>query len=169
RRLRDGWLLRGGLTSRRSRCDRTWRFAGEPERRSGCLAESRTRGIRILGAAVLEHRLRHRRCLFGLDLEVEQEADGLFLDALHHPAEHVERLALIFDERVALPVGAQADALLQVVHLVKVFAPLTVEHREDHAALELAKHLASELFLTTLVGRQRVLHDLRAEELAAQP
>jgi hypothetical protein len=73
-----------------------------------------------------------------LDLEVEQEADRLLLDAVHHRGEHVEALALVLDQRVALGHRPQADALLQVVHLVEVLAPLAVEHREQHPALELA-------------------------------
>src|SRR5581483_11118669 len=68
------------------------------------------------------------RVLLDLDLEVEQVPDGLFLDAVHHGAEHVVALALVLDQRVALAVTAQADALAQVVHLVQVLAPLAVEH-----------------------------------------
>ena len=76
--------------------------------------------------------------LLDLDGQVEQEADGLLADALHHRGEHLEALALVLDLRVALGHGAQPDALLEVVHLVEVLAPLAVEHGEDHLALELA-------------------------------
>ena len=43
--------------------------------------------------------------LVDLDLEVEQEADRLLLDAVHHRGEHVEALALVLDQRVALGVA----------------------------------------------------------------
>src|SRR5205823_10793849 len=48
--------------------------------------------------------LLHDRVLLNLDLEVEQQPDGLFLDPVHHGAEHVGALALILDQRVALAV-----------------------------------------------------------------
>src|SRR3546814_493328 len=47
--------------------------------------------------------------LLDLDLQVEQEADRLLLDAVHHRGEHVEAFALVFDQRVALRVGTQVD------------------------------------------------------------
>ncbi len=74
----------------------------------------------------------------GFDLEVEQEADDLLLERLEHAVEHVEALALVLDQRVALGHGAQADALLEVVHLVEVLAPLAVQDRQQDAAFQLA-------------------------------
>src|SRR5579863_5249681 len=55
-------------------------------------------------------------------------ADGVLLRALHHGFEHVEGLALVLDQRVVLPVAAQTDAFLQVVHVAEVVFPLRVEH-----------------------------------------
>ncbi len=104
-----------------------------------------------------------------LDLEVEEEADRLLLDAVHHRGEHVEALALVLHERVALGVGPQVDALAQVVHLVEVLAPLAVEHREDDAPLELAHDLLADLGLATVVRRLDVLLEVRDQRLAAQP
>src|SRR5579864_4902991 len=40
--------------------------------------------------------------LLDLDLEVEQAADRLFLDPVHHGGEHVVALALVLHQRVAL-------------------------------------------------------------------
>ena len=73
-----------------------------------------------------------------LDLEVEQVADRLLLDGVGHRVEELEALTLVLDQRVALGHRAQADALLEVVHLVEVLAPLAVEDRQRHAPLELA-------------------------------
>src|SRR5262249_42073147 len=78
--------------------------------------------------------------LLELNLEVEQAADGLFLDALNHLGEHVVALALVPHQRVTLSPGAQADAVPQVVHLVQVLAPLAVQHRQHDPPLELAHH-----------------------------
>ena len=104
-----------------------------------------------------------------LDLQVEQEADRLLLDAVHHRGEHVEALALVLHQRVALGVGTQVDALAQVVHLVEVLAPLAVEHREDHAPLQLAHHLGAHLGLAPVVRRLGVLGEVLDEHLAGEP
>ena len=77
--------------------------------------------------------------------------------------EHREALALVLDQRVALGHGAQADAVLQVVHLVEVVAPAAVDHREHDAALELAHGGRAELLLAALVGELRVGEDLALE------
>ena len=71
--------------------------------------------------------------------------------------EHVEALALVLDQRVALGVRPQADALLEVVHLVEVLAPLAVDHREQHLPLQLAQRLGAELLLAPVVRGVRVV------------
>ena len=82
--------------------------------------------------------------------------------------EHVEALALVLHQRVALGVRPQADALAQVVHLVEVLAPLAVEHGEQHAALELAHDLVAELLLAAVVRRLGVGLELLDELVAGQ-
>jgi hypothetical protein len=77
-------------------------------------------------------------------LHVEEEADRLLLDPVHHRFEQLEALALVLHERVALGHRAQADALLEVVHLVEVLAPLAVQHREHDAALDLTHDLLAQ-------------------------
>ena len=115
------------------------------------------------GRAAAERELRARadllddRVLLDLELEVEQVADRLFLDAVHHRVEHVVALPLVLDQRVALRHGAQADALAEVVHLVQVLAPLAVEDRQHDAPLDLAHHVRRELGLAAVVGLLRVL------------
>src|SRR6185369_12974748 len=113
--------------------------------------------------------LLHDRVLLDLDLEVEQQPDGLFLDPLHHGAEHVVALALILDQRVALAVAAQADALAQVVHLVQVLAPLAVQDGQDHPPLDLAHDFRTKLLLTPLVRGLRVGDHGLGDELAGEP
>src|SRR5690606_5476894 len=53
-------------------------------------------------------------------------ADRLFGDPGRHGLEQVEAFAVVFDERVALPVAAQADAFLEVIEAVEVVLPLRV-------------------------------------------
>ena len=78
-------------------------------------------------------------------LEPEHVLHEVVADRPHHLAEHVEALALPLGERVLLTHRAQVDALLQVVHLVEVLAPLAVENAEHHAPLELANAVFDRL------------------------
>ncbi len=108
-----------------------------------------------------------------MHLKVEQQGDRLFLDAVHHGLEHREALALVFDQRIALPVRAKLNAFLQVVHLVQVLAPLAVEHRQHHPALEfahdrLAVGLDTETFFALLVREVRVSGEFFDEEVGRQ-
>src|SRR5881394_1328909 len=50
-------------------------------------------------------------------------ADRILLEALHHCFEHVEGLALVFNERVVLAITTQPDSLLEVVHVQQVVFP----------------------------------------------
>src|SRR5216683_3038355 len=117
----------------------TARGGRTPGRCGWCLARDnrpaagRTGRLRAFGRSFL-----HDRVLLYLHLEVEQVADRLLLDPVHHRAEHVEALALVLDQRVALRHRPQSDAPTQVVHLVQVLSPLAVQHRQHHPALELA-------------------------------
>ncbi len=106
--------------------------------------------------------------LLDLDLQVEQVADGLLLDAVHHRGEHVEALTLVLDQRVLLRHRAQADALLEVVHLVEVLTPLAVEDRQHDPALQLPHDLGAELGLTGLVLLVDVLLDGLGDELRGE-
>src|ERR1700744_1207772 len=101
-----------------SRC---WFTGGSGGLRAGGLLLRAGRG----GGGELRQavRLGDRSALLGahrFDPDVEQEADGLLFEALQHPDEHVEAFALVLDQRIALRHRAQADALLEVVHLVEV-------------------------------------------------
>src|SRR5258708_5740223 len=111
-----------------------------------------TSGENAIRGSVLDDRV-----LLLLHLKVEQAADRLLLDALHHGAEHVVTLALVLHQRVALAVAAQRYALTQVVHLIEVLAPLAVEDGEDDPPLQLTHHLGGQLCFPPLVGSQGVL------------
>src|SRR6266508_2862711 len=59
-------------------------------------------------------------------LHVVDVPDELVADPGLHLVEHREGFAAVLGERVALAVRPEVDALLQVVHLVQVLAPLRV-------------------------------------------
>ena len=61
---------------------------------------------------------------------------------------------LVFHQRVALRHGAQADALLEVVHLIKVLAPALVDHGQQDTALQGPHGLVTEL----RAGQRVVIH-----------
>ena len=82
-----------------------------------------------------------------LHVDVEKQLDGLLLDRLDHGVVHLVTFALVLDQRVALTHAAQADAILEVVHLVQVLTPLAVKHGEDHAAFQLAQAFLTDLLL----------------------
>src|SRR5205814_5578920 len=103
-----------------------------------------------------------------LDLDVEEVADRLLLDAIHHGVEQVESLALVFDERITLSVGTKADAFLQVVHLVEVLTPLAVENGEHDLTLELTRRLGAQFGLPLGVRLVGLRLDLRAKELRVE-
>src|ERR1700730_8971642 len=84
---------------------------------------------------------------YRLDRDVEQEADGLFFEAVQHPGEHVEALTLVLDQRVALCHRAQDDALLEGLHLVEVLTPLAVDDVQQDVAFQLThRALTGQLF-----------------------
>ena len=79
------------------------------------------------------------------DVDVEEQADRLLAGTASFIVfPQGEALALVLDERVALGHRAQADAPLQVVHLVEVLAPLAVQDREHDPPLDLAHDLLAE-------------------------
>src|SRR5690606_32911915 len=152
RRLRRRRASRGGGVRgrRRGTGGRGGAVAGRPVPRRGAEAGA-GRGLRggVGGHPALPGGLAR---LLGLHLEVEQVAHRLLLDGLVHGLEELVALTLVLDERVALPHGAQPDALLEVVHLVEVLAPLAVEHGEHDAPLELTHDVGGQLLLAALVG-----------------
>src|SRR6266581_233319 len=116
-----------------------------------------------------------------LQLDRHQRARDFELDRLHEIAEQLERFALVFLLRVLLRVTAQVDPLAQVVERREVFAPVIVERRQEHEALELvhgvdrcASHLAAigvvgsvdgALEESTVVEARVVLEPLRQRQL----
>jgi hypothetical protein len=67
-----------------------------------------------------------------LHLELEEAVRERGLHVGHQVHEHLERLALVLDERVLLTPRAVLDAVTQVVELEQVVLPLLVEHADHH-------------------------------------
>ena len=92
-----------------------------------------------------------------LDLLVLLHADGvqaahrLLLNGGDHLLEHLEGLLFIGDDRVGLGIGAQADALAQILHRVDVIHPVLIHDAQQHDALNLAHDGAGELLLLLLI------------------
>src|SRR5204863_27265 len=55
--------------------------------------------------------------------------------------EHLEGFRFVFDQRIALPIAAQADAVTQAVHLVKMLLPQLVNRRQDREALDFLERI----------------------------
>ena len=97
---------------------------------------------------------------------MEQQLDGLLLDRFNHGVVHLVAFALVFDQRIALAHATQPDAVLEIVHLIQVFAPLAVKNREYDTTFQLTQTLFTKLafevgILVLGVGNNKLLqsHD----------
>ena len=143
---RTGIIVSGSAATasgRRRRSRRRAPRAASRRRRPACAPEPCTGSSAelyfIRSVVGRPRRLLHRR-----DLEVRDVGDELVLDLAHHRLEHVEALTLPLGERVLLAHRPQVDALAEVVHLVEVLAPVLVDHREHHPALDLAEVVGAD-------------------------
>src|SRR5437764_563966 len=66
----------------------------------------------------------------------EDVVTNIGLDTDHQLIKDLEGFGLVLDERVALAVGTQADAVAQTVHAVEVFLPQPVNRAENGVALD---------------------------------
>src|SRR5581483_7223314 len=92
-------------------------------------------------------------------------AYGLLLEALHHGFEHFERLALVFHQRIVLPIAAQADSLFQVVHAEEMVFPLRVKNTQHDHALVIAHRIRSNQLLFGVVAVLQLVEDSVSEFL----
>src|SRR5207244_5712895 len=107
----------------------------ERTRRFGLRLHRAERRRRRLASAQNQRRTRtsggprgRRRPFFVEDRPQPPEIpNDLFVDAFLHRLEETEAFLLVFDERIALAVPAQADAFLQMVEAVEVILPLLID------------------------------------------
>ena len=98
-----------------------------------------------------------------LDLDAQ---DGTQVVLVHGVDEHLERavgLGLVLDQRVALAKAAQADAGLEVVHLLQIVHPTGIDDAQHDLGVELAHqvlaqalglHVVALLNIVQNIGRQ---------------
>ena len=101
------------------------------------------------------------------DAHMVHQRSDLVLDVGFHLLEHVERLDLVLDERVALTVSAQVDAVAQHVHVVEVLHPLLVDDAQHDDLLELAHVLLAKEQLAVVVALLGELLEAFLELVAA--
>src|SRR5438034_4015170 len=94
----------------------------------------------------LAHERRWRGCRgVALHLDPIDRHHDVALDPLAELVEHLESLVLVLDQRVALPVRAQPDALAEVLHLGQVLHPLPVDRAQHHVALDHRHEVGADL------------------------
>src|SRR5262245_11282454 len=89
-------------------------------------------------------------------------ADDFLVHPILHRLEEVEALLLVLDERIALAVAAEADALLEVIQAVEVILPLLIDDLQHDVALDALQHVPADQLLLLLVG----VDDLRPQLVA---
>ncbi len=94
---------------------------------------------------------------------MEHGAQIVLVHGVDEHLERAERLGLVLDERVALAEAAQADALLEIVHLLQVPHPTGVDDAQHDLAIELLHELVAQALGLGVVG---LLHE--REDLVAQ-
>ena len=121
--------------------------AGQSLRQRIGLGEHRFRfGVKLLGIGQFAERQRRG---FGRRIhahfEMAERARHLLAQIDQHRLEQLERLALVLVERVALRIGAQIDALPQMVELQQVVLPDVVEELQQQALLGHAHQFGAEI------------------------
>src|SRR6266404_1532693 len=94
---------------------------------------------------------RPRRVAFHLYLHIVEITNGFVIDARHHVFKQDERFFLEFNERIFLPVAAQADAFLQVIERQQVVFPLAIHNIQNDAAFEPAHQVRRKLLFFVFV------------------
>src|SRR5438132_10599716 len=93
-------------------------------------------------------RRRHRR-------DTKDDVHDRALDSFPKFVEHLEGFVLVLHQRVALAVGAEADALAELLHLREVLHPLPVDGLQHHAPLHRGHLLGAHLLDLPVIGLRR--------------
>ena len=100
--------------------------------------------------------IERRNVFLPRELDMHELAGHRLAQAREHVLEQREALALIFVQRVALAVAAQADDLAQMLERDEMLAPEMIQGLQQHRLLDLAHDLRPEigsLLGGLLVGR----------------
>ena len=98
--------------------------------------------------------LRQRR-RFGGELDAGQHGANPLAHVVQHRVEQREGFGFIFVQRIALAIGAQADALAQVVQGEKVFFPDCIENLQKQGFFDEADDFGAEFFAPCRQRRPR--------------
>ena len=109
-----------------------------------------------------------RRRRLAPQLHAEEELERLFLKLVHQRLEHLEGFALVLEQRVLLPVGAQPDAAAQDVDLVQVVLPVVVDDAQVDLTLDLARRRLAPLLLARLIRLARDPQRLRDQRVVGR-
>ena len=71
----------------------------------------------------------------------EDVMTNLGFDVDHQFLENLESLGFVFDERIALAVRAETNAVAQAVHLIEMLLPQLVDGAEDRVALDFPERI----------------------------
>jgi len=111
-----------------------------------------------------------RRCRRGLFRRPnqEEEAHSFGINAIHQLIKKNKCFFLELDQRVFLPVPAQADAFLQMVEREEMVFPLAVHHVQQDVALQPAQRLRAEERLFLFVTRANFFDEQIAHRFMIQ-
>ena len=100
---------------------------------------------------------------FALDLNMKEQPDGFFLHPLDHVLENLVGFALIRDQWVLLTIAAQADPLLEMVHVEEMVFPVTVHSLQQNVILQVLHHGWSELPFAGVVALANQVEEIVQE------
>ncbi|MPL60832.1 hypothetical protein SDC9_06394 [bioreactor metagenome] len=137
-----GIIARGVAPGGRIRFDETRRRRAGLRRLAG-----RDLGLGLdLGGGHLRHLLRQDRgaLLVGQRADLRQPTRHLDAQTVEHRLEQMERLGLVFRQRIALRIAAEADDRAQVFERHQMLAPLAVDRLQQDLLLDHPHRLVAE-------------------------
>ena len=99
------------------------------------------------------------------DFNAQQQAGHAFAQVFQHGIEQAEGFALVFIQRVTLAIGAQPDALAQMIQRKQMFLPGLIENLQQQGFFDLAHNLWPNIGRTRRIGLRRRLHQAFAHRI----
>ena len=89
---------------------------------------------------------------------MEQKTDCIFLNCRNHLIEHIKASHLVLNKRISLTVCLKSDTLTQLIHIIDMIHPLTVNHLKKNDTFQFTELLdLRELRLLCLVEKYCLL------------
>ena len=83
---------------------------------------------------------------------MEEPVKRVGLDPFHHAGEEIVAFALVLDQRIFLPVAAQADPVAQVIHPEQVVLPVVVDDLEHEGLLQEPHQFRAQFLFLPFIG-----------------